>query len=114
MAVGASCVIDDDGSMSDVTRLDAGGGQVGIDELRDPHMTVIYGEDACEDTTRAREHFDTAGRSYRYVRLDQETATRQRLHEADYLATPVIMTPAGGIFVEPSDQQLAAILDETA
>jgi hypothetical protein len=87
---------------------------VGIEALRDPHAMVIYGEDSCEDTTRARERFDAAGRVYRYVRLDQETAIRQRLHDADYLATPVILTSAGGIFVEPSDGELAAILAETA
>jgi glutaredoxin len=87
---------------------------VGIDELRDPQMTVIYGEDSCEDTTRARESFDAAGRAYRYVRLDQDAATRQRLHDADYLSTPVILTPAGGIFMEPSDEELVTILAATA
>ena len=87
---------------------------MGIEELRDPHMPVIYGEDSCEDTTRAREHFDAAGRVFRYVRIDQEAAIRQRLHEAGYLATPVIVTPSGGLFVEPSDEELALILAETA
>jgi len=85
-----------------------------IDGLRDPQSTVIYGEDSCEDTTRARDHFDAAGRAYRYVRLDLETATRQRLHQMGYLATPVVVTPSGDLFVEPTDEQLAAILSGTA
>ena len=87
---------------------------MGIDALRDPRMTVIYGLDTCEDTTRARDHFDAAGRAYRYVRLDPEIAIRQQLHDAGYVATPVIVTPTGGIFVEPSDEQLDVILAATA
>jgi len=85
-----------------------------IDELRDPQLTVIYGEDTCEDTTRARGHFDAAGRAYRYVRLDLETMTRERLHELGYLATPVVVTPQGTVFVEPTDERLNAILLATA
>jgi hypothetical protein len=87
---------------------------VTIDDLRDPLMTVIYGVDTCEDTTRARDHFDAAGRAYRYVRLDLATATRRRLHDAGYLSTPVIVTPTGDLFVEPSDERLAAIVAATA
>jgi glutaredoxin len=87
---------------------------VTIDGFRDPLMTVIYGVDTCEDTTRARERFDAAGRAYRYVRLDLATATRRRLHDAGYVSTPVIVTPTGDIFVEPSDERLAAIVAATA
>jgi len=87
---------------------------VAIDELRDPRITVIYGVDTCEDTTRAREHFDAAGHAYRYVRLDLATATRRRLHDAGYVATPVVVTPTGDVFVEPSDERLAAIVAATA
>jgi glutaredoxin len=81
-----------------------------IEELRDPEITVIYGVDTCEDTTRARERFDAAGRAYRYVQLDVDTAARDRLHAAGYLATPVVLTPGGSIAMEPSDAELDLLI----
>jgi glutaredoxin len=80
------------------------------DDLRDPAMTVIYGLDTCEDTTRARESFDAAGRAYRYVRLDVDTEVRDRLHARELVATPVVVSPAGGLWMEPSDEILAEII----
>ena len=79
-----------------------------------PVMTLIHGVDSCEDTTHARERFDAAGRRYRYVDLDADPATRQRLHDAGLVATPVVVTPAGDVFVEPTDTELAVIIASTA
>ncbi|TFG67235.1 MAG: NrdH-redoxin [Thermomicrobiales bacterium] len=83
-------------------------------DFRDPAVTIIYGVDTCEDTTRARERFDAAGRAYRYVRLDEDTAARDRLHAASYVSTPVVVTPGGTLAVEPSDEILAELIAETA
>ncbi len=47
-------------------------------EFTDPASIVVYGLDTCEDTTRAREHLTAAGQDFPYVRLDEETGTRQR------------------------------------
>jgi hypothetical protein len=85
-----------------------------IDAFRDPRMTVIYGLGTCEDTTRARERFDAAGRAYRYVGLDLEPAIAQRLHDLGHVATPVVVPPTGKVMVEPSDEQLAEIIAATA
>ena len=85
-----------------------------MDAPRDPEVTLIHGVDSCEDTTRARERFDAAGRRYRYVDLDADPATRQRLHDAGLVVTPVVVTPAGDVFIEPSDAELAAIIASTA
>ena len=85
-----------------------------IEELRDPEVTVVYGLDTCEDTTRAREHFDAAGHAYRYVRLDVDTVARDRLHAAGYRATPVVLTPGGAIAMEPSDTELDAMMGVAA
>ncbi len=85
-----------------------------MDPPRDPEMTLIHGVDSCEDTTRARERFDAAGRRYRYVELDADPATRQHLNDAGLVATPVVVTPAGDVFIEPSDAELAAIIASTA
>lgn len=87
---------------------------VASDDLRDVAMTVIYGVDTCEDTTRARARFDAAGRAFRYVRLDVDTARRQRLHDLGLVSTPVVVTPAGTVSVEPSDDELDEIIAATA
>ncbi|MEK6721245.1 MAG: glutaredoxin domain-containing protein [Chloroflexota bacterium] len=87
---------------------------VASDAFRDVAMTVIYGVDTCEDTTRARARFDAAGRAFRYVRLDVDTATRQRLHDLGLVSTPVLVTPAGTVSVEPSDDELDVIIAATA
>ena len=84
------------------------------DDLRDPRVTVIYGLDTCEDTTRARERFDEAGRAFRYVRLDREPGIKTRLHARGLTSTPVVVTPAGTIAMEPSDEELATIIAATA
>jgi glutaredoxin len=83
------------------------------DNFREPLVTIIYGVDTCEDTTRARERFDAAGRAYRYIRLDEDTTVRDRLHAAGYASTPVVVTPGGTLAMEPSDEILAELIAET-
>lgn len=83
-------------------------------DYSDPTITVIYGLDTCEDTTRARERFDAAGRQYRYVRLDEATDIRNRLHEAGLQSTPVVVIPDGTLAMEPSDEVLADLIAATA
>jgi glutaredoxin len=82
--------------------------------LIDPERTSVYGVDTCDDTTRAREHFTAAGHDFRYVNLDTEPATRERLHAMDYRKTPVVVTAWGAIHVEPEDEILAAIVAAAA
>ena len=75
-----------------------------------PERLTVYGRNTCEDTIRARLHFDTAGLPYRYVDLDADATSRTMLADAGYLATPTIVTPGGEVFVEPSDEALAGIV----
>lgn len=82
-------------------------------EFADQAITMIYGRDTCEDTMRAIDRFDAAGRAYRYVRIDVNPATGASLHALGLTATPVIVTPAGKISVEPSDEELATIIAAT-
>lgn len=71
---------------------------------------LIYGVDSCDDTTRAREHLTAAGTAYRYIRTDEDDAARQTVHAAGYFSTPVIVTPSGSIYMEPSDDELDVIV----
>ena len=75
-----------------------------------PSVLTVYGVDWCEDTTRARKHLYTAGTRYHYVRLDDDDAAKVELHRAGHRATPVVVTPAGRLYVEPTDEQLKEIV----
>jgi glutaredoxin len=78
--------------------------------LEPADLIIVYGLDTCEDTTRARAHLDAAAIPFQYVRLDVDQAARSRVHAAGYFATPVVVTPAGVIYMEPSDPELDAIV----
>ena len=72
-------------------------------------MTVC-GVDTCSDTTAALRHLDATGTPYRYVNMDLDPMVGSVVRAAGYLATPVILTPGGSVLVEPSDDQLDAIV----
>jgi glutaredoxin len=86
----------------------------GLAGLTSPGVVTVYGLDTCDDTTRARRHFDAAGLDYRYVRLDQDAAAKATVNATGYFATPVVVTPAGRVLVEPDDTELAAIIAEVS
>ena len=73
-------------------------------------IITVYGVDTCEDTTRARMHFDTARLPYRYVNYDLDASAKALVHGAGYTHTPVVVLPDGSLFVEPSDEELAGIV----
>lgn len=79
-----------------------------------PTTVTVYGYDWCEDTTRAREHFDAAGLAYTYVNYEVDPDARTRVHGAGYQSTPVVVTPQGTLFMEPSDEELAGIVAAAA
>lgn len=82
-----------------------------VDEgFRNPVVTVVYGVDTCDDTTRTRKYVEAAGRAFRYVRLNIDTTIRDRVHGAGYLTAPIVVTPAGMLYVEPTDDEPAAIV----
>lgn len=75
-----------------------------------PGIVTVYGVDTCDDTTRAREHFDAAGLTYRYVNYDLDPGAKAVVHAAGYTHTPVVITPQGALFMEPSDEELMGIV----
>lgn len=78
--------------------------------LEPADVVLIYGRDTCEDTTRAREHLGRAGVPFRYLRVDEDDDARALVHGAGYFATPVVVTPSGTIRVEPTDEELDAMV----
>ena len=75
-----------------------------------PDVVTVYGTDWCGDCRRAKRFLDATGTPYRYVDLEVDGAAQQLVDDAGYRAIPVIVTPAGEILVEPSNDELAAAL----
>ena len=75
-----------------------------------PDVVTVYGADWCGDCRRAKRFLDATGTPYRYVDLELDGAAQQLVDDAGYRAIPVIVTPAGDILVEPSNDELAAAL----
>ncbi len=78
--------------------------------LRPADVVLVYGRDSCDDTTRARDHLTAAGVPFDYLRIDEDEAAAELVHGAGYFATPLVITPAGVIYVEPTDEELAEIV----
>ena len=75
-----------------------------------PDVVTVYGADWCGDCRRAKRFLDATGTPYRYVDLEVDGAAQQLVDDAGYRAIPVIVTPAGDILIEPSNDELAAAL----
>jgi mycoredoxin len=78
--------------------------------LEPADIVLVYGRDTCEDTTRARDHLERAGVPFRYLRVDEDETARTLVHGAGFFATPVVVAPTGTIHVEPTDEELDAIV----
>ena len=75
---------------------------------------LIYGRDTCEDTTHTREYLTAAGVPFTYLRIDEDEDARMLVHGAGYFATPVVVLPSGTVYMEPSDEELEAIVAAVA
>ena len=75
-----------------------------------PDVVTVYGADWCGDCRRAKRFLDATSTPYRYVDLEVDGAAQQLVDDAGYRAIPIIVTPAGDILIEPSNDQLAAAL----
>lgn len=76
--------------------------------LPTPDIVTVYGADWCGDCRRAKRVLDQLGTPYRYVDLEADASAQQLVDDAGYRAIPVIVTPAGQVLVEPSNEALAA------
>ena len=75
-----------------------------------PEVVTVYGADWCGDCRRAKRFLDATGTPYRYVDLELDGTAQQLVDDAGYRAIPIIVTPAGDILIEPSNDELAAAL----
>jgi glutaredoxin len=77
-----------------------------VTDLPTPDIVTVYGADWCGDCRRAKRLLDLLGTPYRYVDLDADESAQRLVDDAGFRAIPVIVTPAGRVLVEPSNEEL--------
>lgn len=76
-----------------------------------PAELTVYGADWCGDCRRAKRHLDAAGVVYRWLDLTQDAGSMVMLAAAGLRAIPVIATQDGKVLVEPSNAELARLVE---
>jgi glutaredoxin len=73
-----------------------------------PDMLTVYGAAWCGDCRRVTRHLDASGVAYRYLDLETDRVAQAALDAVGISSIPVVITPDGRMFVEPSVWELAA------
>jgi len=85
-----------------------------MSDLPIPAVVTVYGADWCGDCRRAKRFLEATGVPYRYVDLDADPVAQQLVDDAGYRAIPIIVTPAGDVLIEPSNDELATATGSAA
>jgi mycoredoxin len=83
-------------------------------DLPIPAVVTVYGADWCGDCRRAKRFLEATGVPYRYVDLEADPVSQQLIDDAGYRAIPIVVTPAGDVLIEPSNDELAAVTGSAA
>ncbi len=79
--------------------------------IADSATLIVYGADWCPDCRRSKRLLAERQTGYTWVDVAAQPEIRAELAANGYPAIPVIVLPAGGILMEPSDEELNAALD---
>ncbi len=79
-----------------------------------PELLTVYGAGWCGDCHRTTRFLDRVGVPYLYVDLQANPASQLLLDDAGCRAIPVVVTPRGTVLIEPSDRELAAVIEAEA
>jgi mycoredoxin len=71
-----------------------------------PDQLTVYGADWCGDCRRAKRYLDAAGIAYRWVDLLRDETAQAVIDASGIRSIPVIVTPGGEVFIEPSNEEL--------
>jgi mycoredoxin len=85
-----------------------------VSRLPIPGIVTVYGAEWCGDCRRAKRVLEASGVPFRYVDLEADPAAQRLVDDAGYRSIPVIVTPAGEVLVEPSDDELATVTGSAA
>jgi glutaredoxin len=73
---------------------------------------TVYGADWCPDCVRTKRFLDGRGTAYAWVDTSTDKIAKAMLHDAGYVAIPVVQIPGGAVLMEPSNDALAAALGD--
>ncbi len=79
--------------------------------LPTPDVLTVYGASWCWDCRNTRRYLDSTGAQYRYVDLHSDVAAQVLLGRAGYRSIPVVVTTDGTVLIEPSERELAAVIE---
>ena len=79
--------------------------------LPTPDVLTVYGASWCGDCRNTRRYLDSAGAQYHYVDLQSDVAAQTLLDRAGYRSIPVVVTTDGTVLIEPSERELAAVIE---
>ena len=85
-----------------------------MSDLPIPAVVTVYGADWCGDCRRAKRFLEASGVPYRYVDLDADPVAQRLVDDAGYRAIPIVVTPAGDVLIEPSNDELASATGSAA
>ncbi len=78
----------------------------------DNKIIILYGNNWCFDSRRARRVLDKNQIPYRYIDIDKDPEGRKFVEQTNhgYCSVPTIVFTDGSILVEPDDTELLAKL----
>jgi glutaredoxin len=79
--------------------------------IANPATLTVYGADWCGDCRRSKRLLAEREIAFTFVDVAAQPEIRVELTANGYPAIPVIVLPAVGILMEPSDEELSAALD---
>lgn len=79
--------------------------------LPTPDVLTVYGASWCGDCRNTRRYLDSTGAQYRYVDLQSDVEAQALLDRAGYRSIPVVVTTDGTVLVEPSEREMAAVIE---
>lgn len=75
-------------------------------------MTItVYGKATCDDTLRSRALLDGRGAAYVYRDVEEDSAHAAEAVRLSGVTSVPVIDIKGSILVEPTDDELAALLD---
>lgn len=89
-------------------------GRTDIVPLPVPDVLTVYGADWCGDCQRATRYLERTGRPFRWVDVAADHEAHALVDGAGYRSIPIIVTPAGTVLIEPSDDELERALTSAA
>lgn len=79
--------------------------------LPTPDVLTVYGASWCWDCRNTLRYLDSTGAQYRYVDLRSDVAAQALLDRARFRSIPVVVTTDGTVLIEPSERELAAVIE---